>query len=242
MTRRPIFPYYRKCAHKFDFNAPAVFVEGLTASYAGLGSIVLDHISFHIAKGERVALLGVNGAGKSTLLKSLVGIIPSISGTIRLLGHPVAACQHHVTYLSQRSEIDWGFPVSLYKLVLSGSYIHQGWFKRPTQEQKDLAYSALRRLKIDHLAQRQIGQLSVGQQQRGLLARALVQKAEVYLLDEPFNAVDEETKDIIKEVFLQLQKEGKTLFVATHDKDHLKDFFDRALILEDSSTLREVSI
>lgn len=238
----PLFPYYTKCAHRFDSKCPAILVEGLKASYPDLDNLVLDGIGLKVARGEKVALLGANGAGKSTLFKALVGAIPVLEGSVKILGHPVAACQHQVTYLAQRSEIDWSFPVSLYKLVLSGAYIHQGWGLWPTQEQKDLAHRSMARLQIDHLADRQIGKLSVGQQQRGLIARALVQGAQVYLLDEPFNAVDQQTISILRDVFIQLREEGNALLVATHDKERLKDFFDRAVVLQDNRTLVEVEL
>lgn len=209
-------PYCLRCSKKPIAGTPAIDVKNVSVSYPGGIKNALDHINFTIKIGTRVALLGPNGAGKSTLLKVLSGLLPTSSGIIKIFGHPVGTCFHEVTYLPQRSDIDWNFPISLEKLVLTGCYIHLGWFLGPHKEHFERTKEALKLLGLDQLAHRQIGHLSVGQQQRALLARALVHNAELYLLDEPLNAVDIETQYIIRETFDQLKQAGKTLLLATH--------------------------
>jgi manganese/zinc/iron transport system ATP- binding protein len=181
--------------------------------------------------GAQVALVGPNGAGKSTLLKAVAGLLPVREGTIAIYGNPVGACHHRVAYLPQRGEIDWRFPVSLRRLVLTGRYVHLGWFRRPGKADEAIAESMIAELGLSDLADRQIGQLSGGQQQRALLARALAQQADLLLLDEPLNAVDADTRAIISEVLKRLQAQGKTVVAATHDLGRLEADFDGAMYL-----------
>lgn len=235
-------PYCLRCSKKPLTGTPAVVAKNISLSYPGGVLNALDHISFSVDTGHRVAILGPNGAGKSTLLKILAGLITPSGGNVRIFGHPVGTCFHEVTYLPQRSEIDWEFPISLQRLVLTGCYIHLGWFLRPKKEHYQKTTEAMKLLGLEHLAERQIGQLSVGQQQRALLARALVHGAELYLLDEPLNAVDLETQSIIRETFDRLKQAGKTLLVATHDREHIETDYDDALFIQDGKLINIVHL
>lgn len=225
-------PYCLRCSKKPIEGTPAIEINNVSANYSGGIKNAIDHISFIIKTRARVALLGPNGSGKSTLLKVLAGLLSPSTGTIKIFGRPVGECFHEVTYLPQRSEIDWSFPISLEKFVGTGTYIHLGWFLRPKKEHRERARVALQLLGLEDLACRQIGQLSVGQQQRALLARALVQNADLYLLDEPFNAVDIETQMIIRDTFDKLKGAGKTLLIATHEKEHIATDYDDALFID----------
>jgi ABC-type Mn2+/Zn2+ transport system ATPase subunit len=165
-----------------------------------------------------VAVVGPNGAGKSTLFKALVGLVPLAAGQVSLFGQP--ASQRHpcdVSYVAQRSEIDWRFPVRVEDVVLMGRYPHVGWLRRPATEDRDRVQAALERVGLAELGRRQIGQLSGGQQQRAFLARALAQEARLLLLDEPFSGVDAVAERVIFEILADLQREGRTILVATHD-------------------------
>ena len=181
--------------------------------------------------GAQVALVGANGAGKSTLLKAIAGLLPVRHGSIAIYGNPVGACNHRVAYLPQRGEIDWRFPISLRRLVLTGRYVHLGWFRRPTKADAAIANAMIEQLGLTSLADRQISQLSGGQQQRVLLARALAQEADLLLLDEPLNAVDAETRATVGDVLRRLRSQGKTVITATHDLGRLETDFDGALYL-----------
>ncbi len=232
-------PYCLRCSKKPLPGTPAIEIKNVSANYPGGIRNAIDHITFTIETGTRVALLGPNGSGKSTLLKVLSGLLPPSSGIIKIFGHPVGKCFHEVNYLPQRSEIDWDFPISVEKLVLTGSYIHLGWFLRPKKEHFERVDGALQLLGLNNLAHRQIGQLSVGQQQRALLARALVHNAQLYLLDEPFNAVDIETQIIMRDTFDKLKHAGKTLLIATHEREHIATDYDDALFIENGKLIKQ---
>jgi manganese/zinc/iron transport system ATP- binding protein len=207
----------------------AVEVQDVRVQYEGAALPALGGVSLRVPAGARVALLGANGAGKSTLLKAIVGLTPVQSGTIRIQGAPFPARRRQVAYLAQQNEQDWRFPISVQGLVMTGRYVHLGWLRRTGKQDRELAMTALERLGVAELAQRQIGQLSGGQRQRVLLARALVQRAEIVLLDEPFTAVDTETRAVLTAVLAELNREGTTLLVATHAAE--PDDFDEMIYL-----------
>lgn len=226
------FPYAKPCKPSPD--APfAVEGYGLCARYAGSGHLALDNVTVRVRWGTCFALVGPNGAGKSTLLKVIAGLLPLQTGDLRVLGHAAGACRAEVAYLAQRSEIDWSFPVSVRRLVVSGRYPRLGWLRLPSREDWRAADKALEQVGLRELAERQISELSGGQQQRALLARALAQEASLLLLDEPLNAVDAVTQAIIGEVLHNLARRGKTVIVATHDLDRVQREFDDAVFLSD---------
>jgi manganese/zinc/iron transport system ATP- binding protein len=214
-------------------SAPALEVSDLDVEYHGLQRPALNHINLRVPAGAQIALVGPNGAGKSTLLKALAGLLPISAGKIAIYGAPVGACRHRVAYLPQRGDLDWRFPISLRKLVVTGRYVHLGWLRRPSPEDGAIVDAVIDRLGLHELAKRQIGQLSGGQQQRALLARALAQEADLLLLDEPLNAVDAATRMIISQVLADLQRQGQTSITATHDLVRLETDFDGALYLSD---------
>ena len=210
----------------------ALETDALCVQYPGTTRFALDQLTCHIPIGARIALIGANGAGKSTFIKAITGLLPAASGTIRVYGQLAGACYHRVAYLPQRSQIDWAFPISVQRLVTTGRYVHLGWLRRPRSGDAKLVAETLDQLGLQGLAARQIGQLSGGQQQRVLLARALVQQADLILLDEPLAAVDVETQEIVIEVFRQLHRQGKTLIISTHDHGQIETEFDGVLCLQ----------
>ena len=228
----PWFPYSRGRHADPVLGAPALATDRLSVCYPGTDRLALRDVSLRAERGSRVALVGPNGAGKSTLLKAVAGLLPVASGDIRIYGNAVGACHHRVAYLPQRGDVDWTFPITVSRFVLTGRYVHLGWFCRPGPRDRAIVVAVLDRLGLSALADRQIGQLSGGQQQRALLARALAQGADLLLLDEPFNAVDAETRDVIYQVLADLKAEGKTLVVATHDLGRLAHAFDATVHLQ----------
>lgn len=214
-------------------GAPALELRDLAVRYPGTPQYSLKGVSLRVPVGARVALVGANGAGKSTLLKAVAGLLPVQSGEVRVYGNPVGACHHRVAYLPQRGEIDWRFPISLRRLVMTGRYVHLGWLKRPRREDRIIVDEMIAQLGLGALAERQIGQLSGGQQQRTMLARALTQEADLILLDEPLNAIDADTRRVITEVLATLSQERKTVVSATHDLGRLETDFDTAVYLSE---------
>lgn len=226
------FPYSRGRYAATVEGAPALLTEVLGMAYPDTRGPALRGVSVRIPCGTCTALVGPNGSGKSTLLKAVAGLLPIASGVVRVHGNPVGACHHRVAYLPQRGEIDWGFPISVERLVLTGRYVHLGWLRWPGRRDRDIAREAIERLGLTSLACQQIGKLSGGQQQRALLARALAQEADLMLLDEPFNAVDASTQDAIYDAMRDLRSQGKTLVVATHDLSRLAGAFDATVHLQ----------
>lgn len=228
----PPLPYGGRSHQGPDASSPALEFAKVVASYPTAKKVAVSDITLSVARGRRVALVGHNGAGKSTLLKAAAGLIKIDSGSMRVYGNPVGACHHRTAYLPQRSDVDWHFPISVADLVMTGRYVHLGWFQRPKRSDHQLVFAALSRLAIADLANRQIAELSGGQQQRALIARALVQQASLFLLDEPLNAVDEATRDIVDHVLNDHVKVGGSVLVATHDLGRLSESFDEAIYLK----------
>lgn len=195
---------------------------------------ILNKICFDVMQGSCVGIVGPNGAGKSTLLKAIMGIIPKKSGNVTVFNERLLNGHKKIAYVSQRSSIDWDFPVTVFDVALMGSYAHLGWFKRPSEKEKRSAWQALDRVGMAHCAERPIGLLSGGQQQRVFLARALVQDADFYIMDEPFAGVDMATERIIIELFKELCQRGKTIIVVHHDLQTLQNYFDTLLVVNRS--------
>jgi ABC-type Mn2+/Zn2+ transport system ATPase subunit len=228
----PLFAYCHQHPEPAS-GAPAVAARGLALRYAGAASLAIEGLTHDVRVGARLALVGPNGSGKSTLLKAIAGLLPVSAGELRVFGWPAGACRHRVAYLPQRPSIDWRFPVSLRRLVLAGRYVHLGWMRRPGPADYEQADAALNHLGLFHVRNRQIGELSGGQQQRALLARALVQGADLLLLDEPLNHVDADTSHEVNAVLDRLRTEGKTVIVSTHDLDEFAGGFDDMICLKD---------
>jgi manganese/zinc/iron transport system ATP- binding protein len=212
-------------------GAKAVHAEGLAVRYPGQDGLALRDVDLQVACGSRVALVGPNGSGKSTLLKASVGLLEPTHGEVRVYGHAPASCQHRVAYLPQRAQVDWRFPISLRGLALAGRYPRLGWLRRPSRGDQELVMKTLDRVGLGDLAERQVGELSGGQQQRALLARALVQEADLLLLDEPMNAVDAQTRAVFCDVLMDLQRSGCTTIIATHDPIEVETGFDDVVYL-----------
>jgi ABC-type Mn2+/Zn2+ transport system ATPase subunit len=234
---RWFLPYGGKASALPVRSAPALEAQQLTVRYPVGDYPALRDVTITVPRGARIALVGPNGAGKSTLLKAAAGLLPIAGGRLTTFGLPPGCCPHLVAYLAQRSEVDWHFPISVRRLVVTGRYPHLGWLRLPSREDWRKADAALERLGIFDLAERQIGELSGGQQQRALLARALAQEAALLLLDEPMNAVDAETRAVVFDLLRDLGREGKTMVVATHDLDRLQTDFDDALFLFDGQVI-----
>lgn len=212
-----------------DENNVAIEISDLTVAYQR--KPVLWEINLKIPKGSLVGIVGPNGAGKSTLMKAMIDLVPKVSGQVTVLGASVASQRHRIAYVPQRESVDWDFPASVLDVVMMGLYREAGWFWPMKATHRERALAALDQVGISDLAQRQISQLSGGQQQRTFLARALVQSADVFLLDEPFAAVDAATEQSIIDVLRQLQGQGKTILVVHHDLHTVPQYFDFLVLI-----------
>jgi manganese/zinc/iron transport system ATP- binding protein len=180
-----------------------------------------------------VAVVGPNGAGKSTLLKAILGLVPLASGHVSVFGQPLSKQRLLVGYVPQRSSVDWNFPVNALDVVLMGTYGRLGWFRRPGTREKAWAMECLRRVGMNGLEKRQIGQLSGGQQQRVFLARALAQQALIYFMDEPMAGVDAATEQAIFAVLRGLRERGKTLLISSHLLAELEQICDWLVMIRE---------
>jgi manganese/zinc/iron transport system ATP- binding protein len=210
-------------------GAPAVDVEDLTVAYHERP--VLWDLDVAFGDGRLTAIVGPNGAGKSTLIRSILGLVRPASGRARVFGHPVAQMRRMVAYVPQRGSVDWDFPASALDVVTMGGYARLGWLRRPGRAERQRAMDALQTVGLGGFADRQIRQLSGGQQQRVFLARALVQDAQVYLMDEPFAGVDATTEDAILGLLRTLRDAGRAVVVVHHDLLTVRAYFDEVVIL-----------
>jgi len=192
---------------------------------------VIWDIGFDIPPGSLVGIVGPNGAGKSTLLKTVMNLIPKASGRVKFFGRDYRQVRDRVGYVPQRETVDWDFPVDALDVVTMGLYRKVGWCLPVRRKHREAAREALDRVGIADLARRQISQLSGGQQQRTFLARALVQDADIYLMDEPFAGVDAATERAIVDVLRDMQKQGKTAVVVHHDLQSVPEYFDYVVLL-----------
>lgn len=206
-----------------------ITVEDLTVAYRD--EPVLWDVDLEVPAGTLMAIVGPNGAGKSTLIKTIIGLMEPAAGQVRIFGQPYHKQRHLVGYVPQRGSVDWDFPTNALDVVMMGRYGNLGWFRRPGRREQDMALDALERVGMSAFADRQISQLSGGQQQRVFLARALVQDAQIYFMDEPFQGVDATTERAIVAVLQELKAAGRTVVVVHHDLETVTEYFDRVLLL-----------
>ena len=214
---------------------PGIITSDLTVTYNN-GNTALRNVSFEIPQGTITALVGVNGAGKSTLFKALMGFMPTIKGEISILGQSVKSALkgNSIAYVPQAEEVDWSFPVLVRDVVMMGRYGHMGFFRKTTPNDILEVDYALNRVGMTDFKDRQIGELSGGQRKRVFLARALAQKSQVILLDEPFTGVDVKTETAIIELLGEMRKEGKIMLVSTHNLGSVPEFCDRTILIRET--------
>jgi ABC-type Mn2+/Zn2+ transport system ATPase subunit len=195
-------------------------IDGLSAGYGG--APVIRDVTFEIEAGERVGVLGPNGGGKSTLFRVLLGeLTPSagaISGTRRF------------GYLPQTERSRLDYPVTALDVALMGALSSSRWWLPVGRRERERGLAALERVGLGEQAATMFGELSGGQRQRVFAARALVQDAEVLLLDEPFSGVDVTSAELLTTLLDELAAEGRGLLIATHDLEQASGW-DRVLCL-----------
>ncbi|WP_345828090.1 manganese/iron ABC transporter ATP-binding protein [Erwinia sp. HDF1-3R] len=208
-------------------------VDDLTVTYRN-GHTALRAATLAVPPASITALLGINGSGKSTLFKAIMGFVPLSGGSITLLGMPGkrALKSNLVSYVPQSEEVDWSFPVLVEDVVMMGRYGHMGMLRIARAEDKRLVDAALERVGMSDFRHRQIGELSGGQKKRVFLARAIAQRGQVILLDEPFTGVDVNTERQIISLLHELRAEGRTMLVSTHNLATVSDYCDHTAIVK----------
>ena len=203
----------------------AIEIRNLTVAYGE--NIALENLNLDVEVGSLMALVGPNGAGKSTLIKTILKFLKQITGEIKINGKTLA-------YVPQRNSVDWDFPTTLFDVVEMGCYGRVGLFKRVSKEEKQKVLKAIEQVGMLDFKDRQISELSGGQQQRAFIARALVQEADIYLMDEPFQGVDSTTEKSIVDILKKLKSEGKTLIVVHHDLQTVPTYFETVTFINKS--------
>lgn len=195
-------------------NTPALAVESLTVDLGGRR--VLTDVNLSIEKGEFAALIGPNGAGKTTLLRSILGLIPTISGHVHIDGQ-VGVHPKTIGYVPQRHEFAWDFPLTIRDAVISAFAGRLRWGQRPRLEHYRAVEEALEQTQLIDLAERPVGELSGGQRQRVLIARALAIRPQILLLDEPFTGLDMPTQEQLTDMLREVSSNGQSILMTTHD-------------------------
>ncbi|WP_033151587.1 metal ABC transporter ATP-binding protein [Pseudobutyrivibrio ruminis] len=194
------------------------------------GQAVLSNINFEINAGDYFCIIGENGSGKSTMMKTMLGLQSPISGSIEFGDGLI---QNEIGYLPQQSVVQRDFPASVFEIVLSGcqNSLKKRFFY--TKEHKALAMENIKRMGIEDLKDRCYRELSGGQQQRVLLARALCATKRVLLLDEPVAGLDPIVTEEMYQLIKQLNDEGLTIIMISHDMVAVKDYATRILNVND---------
>jgi ABC-type Mn2+/Zn2+ transport system ATPase subunit len=212
-------------------SAASIQVENVTVSYDG--KVALHGANLNLGSGSIAGLVGMNGSGKSTLFKAIMGFVTPHSGRVHISGQPVRQAQRQslVAYVPQSEEVDWDFPVSVEEVVMMGRYGHLNWLRMPRPIDRQIVAESLARVQMTEFKNRQIGELSGGQKKRAFLARALAQRGQVLLLDEPFTGVDIKTEKAMVEILLELRQLGHTILISTHDLTSISTFCDQVVFI-----------
>ncbi len=217
----------------------AIEVKNLAFAYGQ--TPVFDHLDFSVEKGAFTALIGANGSGKSTLMKLLLGELRATEGSIVLFGEDIKDFElwKRIGYVSQEGlsrKVD--FPASVMEVVLSSLYSEIGLFHLPGKREKELALKALDAVGLREYSRRLISELSGGQRQRVLIARALVSKPMLLILDEPSTGMDSDSLSSFYELLYNLNKsEGLTILMVSHDLDRISSYVSDIYCLDYGSVV-----
>ncbi|MFV0559587.1 MAG: metal ABC transporter ATP-binding protein [Enterococcus sp.] len=204
-------------------------IDNLTVSYGDF--TVFSNLSLQIQPNKVTGIIGPNGVGKSTLVKAILGLVKANTGSCTYDGQSIKKIQTEIAYVEQRKDLDLSFPINVFDLVLTGSYGKLGLFKTPGKKEEEMCQRALEQVEMSEFAKRQIGNLSGGQLQRVFVARAILQKANVVILDEPFVGIDLQSERAIMKILKQWRDEGKTIIVIHHDLNKVSDYFDDLIVM-----------
>jgi zinc/manganese transport system ATP-binding protein len=202
-----------------------IAVRNLSVRYGE--TYAFEALTGEFAPASLTAVVGPNGAGKSSLLKSLAGIVRPTAGEVIC----AALARHRLAYMPQQDELDREFPITVAELVALGDWRNFGSVREPPRRLAASVSEALAAVGLSRVMDRQIAELSVGQFQRALFARLLLQDADVILLDEPFASLDESTTEDLLQFLRRWQGEGRTVVAVLHDFDRVRRHFPSTLVL-----------
>ena len=210
-------------------STPLIISDGCCVHFGNAPA--LESVNFSINKGKKVAVVGPNGGGKSTLFNAIAGLVPLTEGSLTIKGKSPEDAKGTVSYVPQKDLMNWNFPLSVKQVVEMGLTNRNtiGIFKRKKINNK--IEKALESVGLLQKINENIKSLSGGQLQRVLIARALAQDSDILLLDEAFSAVDVGAQEDIMQLINNINLDGKTILIATHDVNNLEDKFDEVLCL-----------
>lgn len=189
--------------------------------------LILKGVSGQFNQGSMTAILGPNGAGKSTLIKTIIGFLKPRSGTVEIAPH----LQKQISLLPQLSDIDKSFPITVHDLVALGAWRRIGPFRSYDEGERSRIRHALAQVGLQHQAKQLIGSLSGGQLQRALFARLIVRDPQIFLLDEPLTAIDEDTSEDLIRIMQGWHQAGRTVIAVLHDAELVARVFPETLLL-----------
>jgi zinc/manganese transport system ATP-binding protein len=211
-------------------------LNGVSTVYEGESRPAIKDVNLDVKRNELVYVVGPNASGKTTLLETINGLLPPFRGEVSVFGLDVQSNGRRVRckigYVPQDFMVKPGEPYNALDVVLMGRYGHIGFLNRPNQKDKKKALEAMKLIGIDGLADRPMGKLSGGQQQKVMLARALAKNPKILLLDEPFSNLDPNSRGQIPSLITKLHEEkGLTTLVVTHDVHHMLDDCNRVIVV-----------
>lgn len=207
-------------------------VRGVTVSLDGRP--VLKQVDLDVSAGEFVALLGSNGSGKSTLVRAAVGLVATSAGTVELFGTPLAKFRdrQRLGYVPQRTRAVAGVPATVHEVVMSGRLPHRRFVGWRTKDDLAAVDAAIARVGLSDRARSSVSEMSGGQQQRALIARALASHAELLIMDEPTAGVDHDNQESLAELLAGLVHEGTSVLLVAHELGPMRPLIDRAVVLQ----------
>ncbi|MBU5443054.1 metal ABC transporter ATP-binding protein [Paenibacillus sp. MSJ-34] len=212
---------------------PVITLEQVNFSYQH--QIVIQNLDFVVKQRDFVGLVGANGAGKTTLMRMIVGLLTPSAGRIDLFGSPIAQFRdwERIGYVPQKNSFNPLFPATVKEVVMSGMYNKRKMFRRIGREDLRKAEDAMQVMRIEDLAGKRIGQLSGGQQQRVFLARALINKPDLLLLDEPTVGIDVETQHNFFQLIRHMHQHHRmTIVMVTHDIEMVEEYIGEEPLLQ----------
>ena len=217
---------------------PIISVNDLHFSYPKRP--VLEGVDFTLNRGEIVSLLGPNGCGKSTLIRLILKLIHPSQGEIWLDNKTIDRYSHreiakHIAYIPQYNNVHFNY--SVLEMVMMGRVAKHGFFVAPSAKDKEVAYESLRQIGIENLTYRTFGQLSGGQKQMVLLARALTQEVNTFIMDEPVSGLDYGNQIRLLELISDLARQGYTFLKTTHYPDHALMVSSRVVVMNEGKII-----
>ena len=215
---------------KDSLNNTAIIVSDGCCVQLG-NAQALDDVTFSIEKGKKVAVVGPNGGGKSTLFNAIAGLVPVVDGSLKIKGMNPEDAKGLISYVPQKDLINRNFPLSVKQVVEMGLINKNSLNLLSRKKINKKIKEALENVGLAEKINENINNLSGGQFQRVLIARGLAQDADILLLDEAFSAVDVGAQEDIMNIISDINLDGKTILIATHDINNLEEKFDEVLCL-----------